>query len=213
MLMGKQAIDDDANQTGQMLAALLGWPQATFASKAESLESEAEKQGHSRGRRAGRKRAKVVREVDGGLETVEVPLPAVVTVDLRLNTPRYASLPGIMKARKKEMKEIPVAQPGRRRDAEAEGPQARSATEAAGGPQGRFRAGAGAGSAQRSQSHLITIGAPPWETFSYSLSISIRSLPKTTLGRRSPPARTPPLKLGGECSRRRPRQGHRRPRQ
>ena len=107
VLMGKQAIDDDANQTGQMLAALLGWPQATFASKAESLESEAEKQGIP-GVVVKDGTAKVVREVDGGLETVEAPLPAVVTVDLRLNTPRYASLPGIMKARKKELKEIPV---------------------------------------------------------------------------------------------------------
>jgi len=108
VLMGKQAIDDDANQTGQMLAALLGWPQATFASKAESLESEAEKQGIPGIVLQDGKGAKVVREVDGGLETVEVPLPAVVTVDLRLNTPRYASLPGIMKARKKELKEVPV---------------------------------------------------------------------------------------------------------
>ena len=107
VLMGKQAIDDDANQTGQMLAALLGWPQATFASKAESLESEAEKQGIP-GVVVKDGTAKVIREVDGGLETVEAPLPAVVTVDLRLNTPRYASLPGIMKARKKELKEIPV---------------------------------------------------------------------------------------------------------
>ncbi len=107
VLMGKQAIDDDANQTGQMLAALLGWPQATFASKADSLESEAEKQGMP-GVMIKDATAKVIREVDGGLETLEVPLPAVVTVDLRLNTPRYASLPGIMKARKKEMKEIPV---------------------------------------------------------------------------------------------------------
>ena len=107
VLMGKQAIDDDANQTGQMLAALLGWPQATFASKAESLESEAEKSG-TPGVVVKDGTVKVVREVDGGLETLEVPLPAVVTVDLRLNTPRYASLPGIMKARKKELKEIPV---------------------------------------------------------------------------------------------------------
>jgi electron transfer flavoprotein beta subunit len=112
VLMGKQAIDDDANQTGQMLAALLGWPQATFASKAESLESEAEKQGQPGIVIADGKSAKVVREVDGGLETLEFPLPAVVTVDLRLNTPRYASLPGIMKARKKELKEIPVGSLG-----------------------------------------------------------------------------------------------------
>ncbi len=107
VLMGKQAIDDDANQAGQMLAALLGWPQATFASKVESLESEAEKSG-TPGVAIANGKATVIRDVDGGLETLELPLPAVVTVDLRLNTPRYASLPGIMKARKKEMKEIPV---------------------------------------------------------------------------------------------------------
>ena len=108
VLMGKQAIDDDANQTGQMLAGLLGWPQATFASKAESLDSEAEKNGIPGIAVSDGKSAKVMREVDGGLETLEVPLPAVITVDLRLNTPRYASLPGIMKARKKELKELAV---------------------------------------------------------------------------------------------------------
>jgi electron transfer flavoprotein beta subunit len=85
VILGKQAIDDDCNQTGQMLAALLDWPQATFASK---LQLEAEN-------------AKVTREVDGGLETIEVKLPAVMTTDLRLNEPRYASLPNIMKAKKK----------------------------------------------------------------------------------------------------------------
>ena len=87
VILGKQAIDDDANQTGQMLAALLDWPQATFASKLEVGES----------------RVTVKREVDGGLETVEVTLPAVVTTDLRLNEPRYATLPNIMKARKKPL--------------------------------------------------------------------------------------------------------------
>jgi electron transfer flavoprotein beta subunit len=96
VLLGKQAIDDDSNATGQMLAELLGWPQATFASKVE-LTGDG---------------GKVTREVDGGLETVTVPLPAVITADLRLNEPRYASLPGIMKARKKELKEIPVADLG-----------------------------------------------------------------------------------------------------
>ena len=105
VLMGKQAIDDDANQTGQMLAALLGWPQATFASKVESLESDEEKKGVP-GIAISGESAQVVREVDGGLETIETALPAVITVDLRLNVPRYASLPGIMKARKKELKEI-----------------------------------------------------------------------------------------------------------
>src|SRR5215470_11859216 len=87
VIMGKQAIDDDANQTGQMLAALLGWPQATYASKVD-LTAE---------------RATVKREVDGGLETVETGLPAVVTTDLRLNEPRYATLPNIMKAKKKPL--------------------------------------------------------------------------------------------------------------
>jgi electron transfer flavoprotein beta subunit len=85
ILLGKQAIDDDCNQTGQMLAALLGWPQATFASKLAVAGGTAE----------------VTREVDGGLETLEVKLPAVITTDLRLNEPRYASLPNIMKAKKK----------------------------------------------------------------------------------------------------------------
>jgi electron transfer flavoprotein beta subunit len=92
VIIGKQAIDDDSNQVGQMLAEMLGWPQATFASKVEI---------------AGTK-CTVVREVDGGLETIAFDLPAVITTDLRLNEPRYASLPGIMKARKKELKEIPV---------------------------------------------------------------------------------------------------------
>jgi electron transfer flavoprotein beta subunit len=90
VIIGKQAIDDDSNQVGQMLAELLGWPQATFASKVEIADGN----------------CKVVREVDGGLETIAFALPAVITTDLRLNEPRYASLPGIMKARKKELKEI-----------------------------------------------------------------------------------------------------------
>jgi electron transfer flavoprotein beta subunit len=87
VLMGKQAIDDDANQTGQMLAALLGWPQATYASKVDLAGD----------------RATIKREVDGGLETIETGLPLVVTTDLRLNEPRYATLPNIMKAKKKPM--------------------------------------------------------------------------------------------------------------
>jgi electron transfer flavoprotein beta subunit len=89
VILGKQAIDDDANQTGQMLAALLAWPQATFASKLE----------------LGGARATVTREVDGGLQAIEVALPAIVTADLRLNEPRYASLPNIMKAKKKPLEE------------------------------------------------------------------------------------------------------------
>lgn len=85
VILGKQAIDDDANQTGQMLAALLGWSQGTFASKVE-IEGD---------------KANVTREVDGGLQTISIAMPAVVTTDLRLNEPRYASLPNIMKAKKK----------------------------------------------------------------------------------------------------------------
>src|SRR4051812_45556181 len=87
IILGKQAIDDDSNQTGQMLAALLGWPQATFASK---LKISGEK-------------AAVTREVDGGLETISIKLPAIVTTDLRLNEPRYVTLPNIMKAKKKTL--------------------------------------------------------------------------------------------------------------
>jgi electron transfer flavoprotein beta subunit len=110
VLLGKQSIDDDQNQTGQILAERLAWPQATFASKKESLESEAEqKKQPGLVLAADGKRMQVVREVDGGVETLDVALPAVVTVDLRLNKPRFASLPGIMKAKKKEVKEIPSA--------------------------------------------------------------------------------------------------------
>jgi electron transfer flavoprotein beta subunit len=89
VITGKQAIDDDSNQTGQMLAALLGWPQATFAHKLEMGDGKAD----------------VEREIDGGLQTIEVKLPAVMTTDLRLNEPRYASLPNIMKAKKKPIDE------------------------------------------------------------------------------------------------------------
>ncbi len=87
VIMGKQSIDDDSNQTGQMLAALLGWAQGTFASKVELAEGS----------------ANVTREIDGGLETLSVKLPAIITTDLRLNEPRYAKLPDIMKAKKKEL--------------------------------------------------------------------------------------------------------------
>ena len=96
VVLGKQAIDDDANQTGQMLAALLGWSQGTFASKVE----------------LGGDKARVTREVDGGLQVVEVKLPAIVTTDLRLNQPRYASLPNIMKAKKKPLDEKAAADYG-----------------------------------------------------------------------------------------------------
>ena len=90
VFMGKQAIDDDCNQTGQMLSALLNWPQATFASKIEVKEKSLE----------------VTREIDEGLETIEVNVPAIITCDLRLNEPRYASLPNIMKAKKKPLEQI-----------------------------------------------------------------------------------------------------------
>ncbi|MFM1989521.1 MAG: hypothetical protein RJA99_2478, partial [Pseudomonadota bacterium] len=90
VILGKQAIDDDANQTGQMLAALTGRPQATFASKVEVADG----------------RAKVTREVDGGLETLSIALPAIVTTDLRLNEPRYVTLPNIMKAKKKPLETV-----------------------------------------------------------------------------------------------------------
>jgi len=96
VIMGKQAIDDDMNATGQMLAALLGWPQGTFASKL-TIDGET---------------ATVTREVDGGLETIALTLPAIVTTDLRLNEPRYASLPNIMKARKKPIETIKPADLG-----------------------------------------------------------------------------------------------------
>ncbi len=89
VILGKQAIDDDCNQTGQMLAALLGWPQGTFASKV-AIDGD---------------HVSVTREIDGGLQTVKLNMPAVVTTDLRLNEPRYASLPNIMKAKKKPIAE------------------------------------------------------------------------------------------------------------
>ena len=96
IILGKQAIDDDMNATGQMLAALLGWPQATFASRVTVADGA----------------LTVTREVDGGLETLALPLPAVVTTDLRLNEPRYASLPNIMKARKKPIETLRPADLG-----------------------------------------------------------------------------------------------------
>jgi electron transfer flavoprotein beta subunit len=90
VILGKQAIDDDSNQTGQMLAGLLGWSQGTFASKIDLSDGE----------------ANVTREVDGGLETLAINVPAIITTDLRLNEPRYASLPNIMKAKKKPIEEM-----------------------------------------------------------------------------------------------------------
>lgn len=116
VLLGKQAIDDDCNQTGQMLAALLGWAQGTFVSGIE-LASD---------------KAKIIREVDGGLEHLEIAMPAIVTVDLRLNEPRYASLPNIMKAKKKPLDSISVEELGvdvspRLTTIKVEEPEARSA--------------------------------------------------------------------------------------
>ncbi len=96
VILGKQAIDDDANQTGQMLAALLGWGQATFVSKMSMTEKQAE----------------ITREIDGGLETLSLALPAVITVDLRLNEPRYVKLPNIMKAKKKPLETMTPEQLG-----------------------------------------------------------------------------------------------------
>ena len=96
VLVGKQAIDDDCNQTGQMLAALLGWAQGTFVSELEVADDS----------------AKIVREVDGGLEHLEIKMPAIVSVDLRLNEPRYASLPNIMKAKKKPLDSLTVDELG-----------------------------------------------------------------------------------------------------
>jgi electron transfer flavoprotein beta subunit len=96
VILGKQAIDDDANQTGQMLAALLGWPQATACSKLEPGAGE----------------ATITREIDGGLQTLKVKMPLIVTTDLRLNQPRYASLPNIMKAKKKPLEEKTAADYG-----------------------------------------------------------------------------------------------------
>ena len=111
VIMGKQATDDDANQAGQLLAGYLGWPQATFASKTAGLDSDEEK-AQKPGIIVEGGQATVIREIDGGLETLRLKLPAVITTDLRLNHPRFASLPGIMKAKKKEVKEIPVASLG-----------------------------------------------------------------------------------------------------
>ena len=110
VILGKQSIDDDQNQVGQYLAEMLGWGQATFASKAESFESDAEKNKvPALALGADGKSVRVVREVDGGLATVECQLPAVVTTDLRLNMPRYASLMGIQKAKTKPMEELAPA--------------------------------------------------------------------------------------------------------
>ena len=139
VILGKQAIDDDANQTGQMLAALLGWPQATFASKVVI---------------AGDK-ANVTREVDGGLETLEISLPAIVTTDLRLNEPRYATLPNIMKAKKKPLDTLTPDATGRRCRAAPEDPEGRRTGEAPGRRQGGRRRRPGRQTQERSKGDLI----------------------------------------------------------
>ena len=137
VILGKQAIDDDANQTGQMLAALLDWPQAAFASKVDIADGG----------------ATVKREVDGGLETLQMKLPAIVTTDLRLNEPRYATLPNIMKAKKKPMETTNAGGARRGRGAAADDAEGGRAAQAQGRRQGGRRAGTGRQAAQRSQSH------------------------------------------------------------
>ncbi len=119
VITGKQAIDDDANQVGQMLAALLGWPQGTFAHSMELGPEEGETRS-----------AKITREIDGGLQTVEVKLPAVMTTDLRLNEPRYASLPNIMKAKKKPIGGKVARRPGRGHRAAFQGAESLRAAQA-----------------------------------------------------------------------------------
>jgi electron transfer flavoprotein beta subunit len=138
VILGKQAIDDDSNQTGQMLAALLGWPQATFASKVKIADG----------------RAEVTREVDGGLDTISIKLPAVITTDLRLNEPRYVTLPNIMKAKKKTLETLKPDALGvdvRAAPADAQGGRA---GEAQGRKQGTRREDARREAAQRSQGDL-----------------------------------------------------------
>ena len=111
VIMGKQNTDDDANQEGQLLAGYLGWPQATFASKEEGLDS-AEEKAQKPGIQIADGKATVIREADGGLEYLQVELPAVITTDLRLNQPRFASLPGIMKAKNKKVEELSLSDLG-----------------------------------------------------------------------------------------------------
>ena len=119
IIMGKQAIDSDANQTGQLLAGALEWPQATFASKLELADDWSS--------------ASVTREVDGGLENIKVNLPAVVTTDLRLNEPRYPSLPGIVKAKKKQLDQIPLAELGVNSEPKVKVVKVQAPSERAGG--------------------------------------------------------------------------------
>ena len=138
VIVGKQAIDDDANQTGQMLAALADLPQGTFASKVELIDG----------------RAQVTREVDGGLETISISLPAVITADLRLNEPRYVTLPNIMKAKKKPLETVKPADLGVDVDAPPEDGQGQRAAGAQGGRPRARRGDAGRQAEDRSQSPL-----------------------------------------------------------
>ncbi len=138
VILGKQAIDDDCNQTGQMLAALTGWPQGTFASKVV----------------VGDGKVDVTREVDGGMQTVSLKLPAIVTTDLRLNEPRYASLPNIMKAKKKPIDREDAGRLRRRRRAAAQGAEDRRAERAQGRRQGEDGGGTGRQASRRSGSDL-----------------------------------------------------------
>jgi electron transfer flavoprotein beta subunit len=132
VILGKQAIDDDCNQTGQMLAALADLPQATFASKVEVADGK----------------AKVTREVDGGLETISITLPAVITTDLRLNEPRYVTLPNIMKAKKKHARDGQARGPGRGRQAAPEDAEGHRAAQAQRRREGAGRRDAGAKSSR-----------------------------------------------------------------
>ncbi len=138
MILGKQAIDDDGNQTGQMLAALADLPQATFASKVEVADGQAQ----------------VTREVDGGLETISITLPAVVTTDLRLNEPRYVTLPNIMKAKKKPLETVKPADLGVDVTAAAEDAEGERAAQARRRPQGARRGHAGGQAQERSEGDL-----------------------------------------------------------
>src|SRR5205823_662112 len=140
VILGKQAIDDDCNQTGQMLAALLGWPQATFASKVKISDG----------------RAEVTREVDGGLETISIKMPAVVTTDLRLNEPRYVTLPNIMKAKKKPLS-AETRGARRRHRAAAQDPEGGGAFQAQGRSQGARRENPGREASQRSQGDCMSV--------------------------------------------------------
>ncbi len=160
IILGKQAIDDDCNQTGQMLAALLGWPQATFASKVVLEDGK----------------ATVTREVDGGLETVALTLPAIVTTDLRLNEPRYVTLPNIMKAKKKPLDVRQAGRSRRRRHAAPEDPESGRAAQALGRHQGAGRGHPGRQAEERSESHLISSGkGTSWPHSSLLNTTTLRS--------------------------------------